>query len=118
LNKQQSGITTIRKTHLRETVLRALRAAIVSGEMVPGIIYSAPSLGARFGVSATPVREAMLDLVQENLMTIEPNKGFRVREISEQELDQMAQIWLLLEPPVVRNVVGLIPDEDLPVLRG
>jgi DNA-binding GntR family transcriptional regulator len=118
VNKQPSAIQTIRKTSLRETVVRALRAAIVSGEMVPGIIYSAPSLGARFGVSATPVREAMLDLVRENLVTVEPNKGFRVREVSAQDLDQMAQIRLLLEPPVVRDVTALIPDEDLPMLRG
>jgi DNA-binding GntR family transcriptional regulator len=114
----QSQIHTIRKTSLRETVTRALRAAIVAGEMVPGVVYSAPSLGARFGVSATPVREAMLDLVRENIVSVEPNKGFRVLEISDRDLDQMAEIRLLLEPPVVRAVAAVIPKEDLPELRA
>mgnify|MGYP000061565380 CR=1 FL=1 len=111
-------IKTIRKTSLRETVTRALRAAIIAGEMVPGVIYSAPSLGARFGVSATPVREAMLDLVRENIVSVEPNKGFRVLEVSDKDLDQMAQIRLLLEPPVVRDVAAVIPKGDLPELRA
>ena len=35
---------------------------MVAGELKPGELYSAPALGERFGVSATPVREAMLDL--------------------------------------------------------
>lgn len=114
----RSEIQTIRKTSLRETVTRALRAAIIAGEMVPGVIYSAPSLGARFGVSATPVREAMLDLVRENIVSVEPNKGFRVLEISDKDLDQMAEIRLLLEPPVVRDVAAIIPKADLPELRA
>lgn len=113
-----SEIHTIRKTSLRETVTRALRAAIIAGEMVPGVIYSAPSLGARFGVSATPVREAMLDLVRENIVSVEPNKGFRVLEISDKDLDQMAEIRLLLEPPVVRSVAAIIPKADLTGLRA
>ncbi|GAA3287346.1 GntR family transcriptional regulator [Arthrobacter citreus] len=116
-SENQPQIKVIRKTNLRETVARALRAAIISGEMVPGVVYSAPSLGARFGVSATPVREAMLDLVRENLVTVEPNKGFRVTEVSEEDLDQMAAIRLLLEPPVVRSIVSEVPAADLPRLR-
>lgn len=115
--QQRSEIKTIHKVNLRETVSRALRAAIVSGEMLPGIVYSAPSLGARFGVSATPVREAMLDLVRENLVAVEPNKGFRVLEVSDRELDEIAQIRLLLEPPMVREVVARISEEDVPMLR-
>jgi DNA-binding GntR family transcriptional regulator len=111
------SITTLPKANLRDQVSRALRSAIVSGEMEPGGLYSAPSLAARFGVSATPVREAMLDLVKEGLVTIVPNKGFRVTEVDDASLDQVAQIRQLLEPPVVRRVTPLIPVEDLPRLR-
>jgi DNA-binding GntR family transcriptional regulator len=114
----ESSLTTLTKNlSLRETVMRALRAAIISGEMEPGAVYSAPSLGARFGVSATPVREAMLDLVKEGLVTSLPNKGFRVTEVSDADLDDITQLRLLIEPPTVRAVVPLIPAEDLPELR-
>lgn len=114
----KSSLTTLTKNlSLRETVMRALRAAIISGEMEPGAVYSAPSLGARFGVSATPVREAMLDLVKEGLVTSLPNKGFRVTEVSDADLDDITQLRLLIEPPTVRAVVPLIPAEDLTELR-
>lgn len=112
-----SSFDTLTKVSLRERVSRALRAAIVSGEMQPGVVYSAPSLGLQFGVSATPVREAMLDLAREGLVTIAPNKGFRVTEVDDAFMDQITQLRLLVEPPVVRDVTPLIPAEELPVLR-
>ncbi len=114
---QTPSITQLPKANLRERVSSALRAAIISGEMAPGVLYSAPSLAARFGVSATPVREAMLDLVKENLVTIAPNKGFRVTEVDDAQLDEIAAIRKLLEPPVVRQVTARIPAEDFATLR-
>ena len=107
------SITPLAKANLRERVLRALRAAIMSGELVPGEVYSAPSLAATFGVSATPVREAMLDLAKENLVTVVPNKGFRVTVVDEEQLDQITAIRRLLEPPVVAQVAGLVPARRL-----
>src|SRR6478735_2210330 len=112
-----SNLTAIPKESLRDRVLQAMRSAIVSGEMEPGKVYSAPFLAGRFGVSATPVREAMLDLTRENLVTIVPNKGFRVTEVDDATLDQVTQIRQLLEPPVVAQVTPVIPEADLPELR-
>ena len=68
---------------LREQVAQALRGALVAGEMRPGTVYSAPALATRFGVSATPVREAMLDLAKEGLVEAVRNKGFRVVGLSD-----------------------------------
>jgi DNA-binding GntR family transcriptional regulator len=102
---------------LRETVTQILRAAIISGEMAPGEVYSAPALGARFGVSATPVREAMVDLSREGLVETVPNKGFRVTAVSESDLDDIAALRMLIEPPTVREVTPRIPAEAIPALR-
>lgn len=102
---------------LRVRVAQALRAAIVSGEMEPGDVYSAPSLGERFGVSATPVREALLDLVGEGMMTTVPNKGFRVTEVSERDLAEITELLLLVEPPAVRRAIASIPGRDVAALR-
>ncbi|MET9223500.1 GntR family transcriptional regulator [Streptomyces sp. NPDC008079] len=101
----------------RDRVRDELRAAVVSGDLIPGAVYSAPSLAARFGVSSTPVREAMLDLVKEGLAVAQPNKGFRITEVSDQDLDQITAVRLLIEPPAVRAVVPLVPAADLPLLR-
>ncbi len=94
-----------------------MRAAVISGEMKPGEVYSAPALGKRFGVSPTPVREAMLDLVKEGLVVSLPNKGFRVTEVSDEDLDEITALRLLIEPPTVHDVTPLIDDAGLARLR-
>jgi DNA-binding GntR family transcriptional regulator len=105
------------RENLRDSVANALRAAVISGELKPGEVYSAPTLGARFGVSATPVREAMLDLVREGLVISLRNKGFRVTEVSDEDLDNVAAVRQLIEPPTIRDVVSAIPAADYPRLR-
>lgn len=99
---QLEAIST--RPSLRDEVLRTLQAAVISGEMRPGITYSAPQLAQKLGVSATPVREAMLDLVKEGLILTVRNKGFRVVELSEQELDELTELRLLIEVPAVRRI--------------
>lgn len=115
--ESSSSLTTVHKSaNLRETVALAMRAAIISGEMAAGAVYSAPTLGKRFGVSPTPVREAMLDLAKEGLVVPLPNKGFRVTEVSDADLDDITRIRLLIEPPTVRQVVPIIPKGDIGAL--
>ncbi|GAA4662641.1 GntR family transcriptional regulator [Arthrobacter cryoconiti] len=115
---EHSHLTMVKKNvSLRETVTQALRAAVISGEMKPGEVYSAPTLGKRFGVSPTPVREAMLDLAKEGLVVSLPNKGFRVTEVSDADLDDITALRLLIEPPTVRDVTALIDSAGLVRLR-
>lgn len=102
-----------KRTHLREQVMDALRAAIVSGEMKAGETYSAPTLADRFGVSATPVREAMLDLAKLGLIRIVPNKGFQVVRITDEELDQITEVRLLLEPPAAAKAATKATPADV-----
>ena len=101
-----------RRPSLREDVGGALRAALVAGELRSGEVYSAPRLARQFGVSATPVREALLELVAEGLLAPVPNKGFRVVEISDVDLDEIAALRHLLEPPAVAQLAraGRVPD--------
>jgi len=89
---------------LRHQVAHALRAALVAGQMRPGLVYSAPGLAEQFGVSATPVREAMLDLANEGLVEAVRNKGFRVTELTDKDLDDMTHIRTLIEVPTVADV--------------
>ena len=105
------------RSSVRSQVIHALRAALVAGQMVPGEVYSAPALAARFGVSPTPVREAMLELVKEGLVLAVPNKGFRVRALSDRELDEITDIRLLLEVPATVRAIGRAAPEDLARLR-
>jgi len=107
------------RRNLRDEITQTLRAAVISGELRPGVVYSAPSLAAQFGVSATPVREAMLDLAKEGLIDVVRNKGFRVTELSEKDLDDLCQLRALIEVPTVRRIgeAGADP-EAIGWLRG
>ena len=102
---------------IRQQVAHALRAALVSGQMRPGVLYSAPALAAQFGVSATPIREAMLDLVKEGLVIAVRNKGFRVTELSDSELDEISEIRTMIEAPTVGRVAHRCDDAMVPRLE-
>ena len=91
---------------LRQTVVESLRGLLISGQMKPGELYSAPKLAEQFGISATPVREAMLDLVAEGLIEVVRNKGFRVTKLSSTELDELSEIRRLIEPPIMAAVAA------------
>jgi DNA-binding GntR family transcriptional regulator len=102
---------------LRERIADSLRASVVAGELDLGVIYSVPMLAEKFGVSITPVREAMLDLAKEGLVEPVKNKGFKLREPSDKELDDITSIRLLLEPPAIASLTGTLTEVQLAELR-
>ena len=99
------NISSIRKVDkvasLRERIRETLGAAIVSGELAPGTMVTVPVLAAEFEVSATPVREAMLDLEQRGFVQSVANKGFRVTEVSQRDLQEIIEVRTLLEAPIM-----------------
>jgi len=103
---------------LREQVANVLRAAIVAGQMRPGVLYSVPTLAERFAVSVTPVREAMLDLAKEGLVDPVRNKGFRVTELADKDLDDITELRALIEVPTVARLAPAITEADVEDLRG
>ncbi|MFJ7070427.1 GntR family transcriptional regulator [Streptomyces sp. NPDC101115] len=108
---------TVRRHSVRGQILQALRTALVSGELAPGEVYSAPALGERFGVSATPVREAMQQLATEGAVEVVPNRGFRVTERTPRELAELAEVRALIEVPVMLRLARTVPAETWAGLR-
>ncbi|SCD47578.1 DNA-binding transcriptional regulator, GntR family, partial [Streptomyces sp. di188] len=107
----------VRRSSVRGQILTALRAALVTGDLRPGEVYSGPMLAERFGVSATPVREAMQQLAQEGAVEVVPNRGFRVVERSPRELAELAEVRALIEVPVMLRLVRTVPPERWAGLR-
>ncbi|MFT7710532.1 GntR family transcriptional regulator [Clavibacter tessellarius] len=106
------------RASLREHVHQALSAAIVSGELEPGTLITVPTLAVRFDVSATPVREAVLELEKRGFVETVRNKGFRVTAVSDEELGHLVQVRQLLEAPAMERLAGRVPDDALPALEG
>ncbi|MFE7749138.1 GntR family transcriptional regulator [Streptomyces sp. NPDC057428] len=108
---------TVRRHSVRGQILDALRSALVDGELTPGEVYSAPALGTRFGVSATPVREAMQQLAVEGAVEVVPNRGFRVSERGPRELAELAEVRALIEVPVMLRLARTVPAGSWYALR-
>lgn len=113
-----SSIRRVEKSaSLRDQIGESLSAAIVSGELAPGSMVSVPGLAAEFGVSATPVREAILDLEQRGFVRSVPNKGFRVTEVSKRDLRDIIEVRTMLEAPVMAALAGTISADEMPTWR-
>jgi DNA-binding GntR family transcriptional regulator len=102
---------------LRAQVLAALRARIVTGQISVGTVYSARTLAQELGVSPTPVREALLDLVKEGVCEMVRNRGFRVTVPTEEELDEILELRLMLEVPMTGRVAGRLGPASEPRFR-
>jgi DNA-binding GntR family transcriptional regulator len=104
-------------TSMRQQIADALRAAVITGEMEIGTVYSVPVLAEKFSVSITPVREAMLDLANEGLVEPVRNKGFRIKELTDNELDHILQVRLILEPEAGALIAGKVDALAIKKLR-
>lgn len=115
---RRSSIRQIRSEEsLRTKVESSLAAAIISGELEQGALITVPALAAQFAVSATPVREAMLDLEKRNFVQSVKNKGFLVTTVSTEDLHEIVEVRTLLEAPAMRIVAGHLKDAPLDAYR-
>ncbi len=103
---------------LAEQISNTLRASLITGRMKPGKTYSVPSIAKEFGVSVTPVREAMLNLIKEGLVVPIKNKGFRIAKISNEDLDQIMEVRQLIEVPIALQVMTSISEAKLRELHA
>jgi DNA-binding GntR family transcriptional regulator len=113
-----AAIKPVEQLSLRARVEQALSAAIITGELSPGTLLTVPTLAAQFDVSATPVREAMLDLEGRGFVEPVRNKGFRVTEVSDESLRQIVEVRQLLEPPAMAELAKRFPAAEMPALEA
>lgn len=112
------SIREIHSTSLREEAARLIRTAILFGEMLPGPVYSVPQLAKRLGVSATPVREAVLDLVNAGMVESVRNRGFRVVPTTHLDMREILELRLLIEPPLISRLAGELSAAHIRELRS
>lgn len=82
---------------LYQQVAKLLRQRILSHELPPGAWVDEQSIASQYGISRTPLREALKVLASEGLVTLKPRRGCYVMEISERDLDEVYSIMSLLE---------------------
>jgi DNA-binding GntR family transcriptional regulator len=101
------------RTYLASTVYQALREAILRREFDPGEPLTEHDLCRRYGVSRTPVREALAKLEGDRLVRVVPKKGAFVRSSSADEIRELYEIREALEALVVRLAAPNLDDVEL-----
>lgn len=91
------GLAKIRVSAIRNVVADALRRTLLEGRFRPGEDLSDVAIAAEFQVSRGPVREALLILAEEGLLTHAQNRGFSVLNFTPEDLAQIEQVRLPLE---------------------
>lgn len=99
------------------TAYARLRADILAGELAPGTPLRETALAERFGVSRTPVREALRRLEQDRLL-VPGARGLEVRRIDPEEVVQIYDMRILLEAEVARQAAAAHRTSDLLRLEG
>lgn len=94
-------------------VADAVRAMIVAGELGPGDRLGEADLARRLDVSRTPVREALRQLAADGLVEHEPNKGARVVELRDDELEHVFELRATVEGTAAMRAAATITDREL-----
>jgi len=114
----QQASTERREGDNVEIVHEQLRRSILHGELKAGEAFSQVELAARYGVSRTPLREALRMLQREGLITSEPNRRVTVAPFSLPDLEQIYGLRITLEAAAVRASVPAMTPEDIADLQG
>ncbi|MGD9872501.1 MAG: GntR family transcriptional regulator [Thauera sp.] len=103
---------------LYQEVAERLRQRIFAHELPPGTWIDEQALAVHYGISRTPLREALKVLASEGLVTLKPRRGCYVTEISERDLDEVFSVMSMLEGECARLSAAKATDADLEGLRA
>jgi len=98
---------------LREKIVDTIREAIVNGVLGPDTKISEPELAERFGISRTPIREALRQLESEGFITVVPRKGAVVSRLSKKDVEDFYELKGILEGYAARRSVERITEDDI-----
>src|SRR6267378_3438505 len=101
---------------LRVDIYQKLRDEILGCELRPGSDLREQQLASRFAVSKSPVRDALLRLEREHLVTISPRQGYRVAPISLSDAREMFRLRLVLETACAQEAARSASDDELAAL--
>ncbi len=97
----------------REYALRVFKNRIINLDLAPGSLISEAELSEEMGLSRTPIREALIELSKTQVVTVYPQKGWRVALVDYDTVEECRFIRYVLEMSVVEQVCRVAQEEDL-----
>ena len=110
-------MTRIAPTALYQEVAERLRQRIFAHELAPGDWIDEQRLADEYGISRTPLREALKVLASEGLVELKPRRGCYVTEISRQDLDDIFPLLAMLEGRCAGDAVRQAKPADIAELN-
>jgi len=105
----------VQSAPLREQVYEALRLELRNGTISPGARLLEVEVAARFGVSRTPVREALFQLARDGLI-VASDRGFMLPADTPRDISDRLEAHLLIDPRVARHAATAASAEDIKLL--
>lgn len=115
---ERPAVTPIARTSLHNQLVTRLRDLIIEGELAPGARVPERSLCERFGVSRTPLREALKVLASDGLLELLPNRGAIVALITEADIEELFPVMGALEALAGEFACARITEEELAEVRA
>lgn len=106
-------IDGIQRRYLHDEVAERLRELILSGELEPKERINEIELCEKFGISRTPLREAIKILATEGLLELLPNRGARVGSVSQLEIEEMIEVVAGLEATAAELACHAITEAEV-----
>ena len=110
--------TSLAPRALYEEVAELLRQRIFTRELAPGSWIDELKLAEEYGISRTPLREALKVLATEGLVTMKVRRGAYVTEVSDSDLADVYHLLALLESDAAEVVAVNATDAQLKELQG
>ncbi|MBL8595552.1 MAG: GntR family transcriptional regulator [Devosia sp.] len=101
------------KTTISIQVAQELRRRILAGHYPQGVKLQQEQIASELGVSRSPVREALGQLEAEGLVVLTPQKGAQVSPISRNEIAELFELRLLVEPHLLALAILEMTEADL-----
>lgn len=111
------GIGQIGRDNLTARAYDELRRALMEGRFQPGHRLKIRELAASMGVSETPIREALMQLVRERALTMRAGRSVEVAHLTAAQYDELRQARVLLEGLAAERAADLITDDDITILQ-
>lgn len=115
------GPAAVQRSSLREQIADALRDEMLTGRLPANGRFTVKEIAELYEVSATPVREALVDLAAQGLLEVEHHRGFTVRRFTLDDFEAMVQARTLVGDGVLRNLtrrdVSDVPADALASVR-
>ena len=115
---ENTTVQAIARTSLHQELVDRLHLLIISGHLAPGSKVPEKALCAQFGVSRTPLREALKVVASDGLVRLEPNRGAWVTTVTASEVEEVFPILGVLEALSGEMACANISDDEIRAVRA